>query len=153
MALPSAWTESSLSAALEAELEPVMTDLGLDTLDVLDTAAGTDVPAILAVSSVADVSYGSVADVVKVLVIGRWAAWQKAVDVASVRFDLEAGSAKLKQSQQWQQLTARLDAARVAAMRYSEVQDALGGGNTAYVSSIGIAGSPYPYPTWGSEFG
>jgi hypothetical protein len=152
VALPASWTESSLIAALEAELEPVMTDLGLDALDVLTTAAGTDVPAVLGVSSVASVSYGSVADVVKVLVIGRWAAWQKAVDVASVRFDLKAGSADLKQSQQWTQLTARLESARAAALRYSEVQDALGGGNTAYVSSVGVAGSPYSWP-YGTEWG
>lgn len=152
MALPASWTESSLIAALEAELEPVMADLGLDALDVLTTAAGTDVPAILGVSSVADVSYGAVADVVKVLVIGRWAAWQKAVDVASVRFDLKAGSADLKQSQAWTQLMARLASAERAAMRYSEVQEALGGGSAAYVSSVTVAGNPYGYPVV-SEYG
>jgi hypothetical protein len=147
VALPEAWTEATLLAALEAEVEAVMTDLGLDTLDVLVTAAGTDVPAVLGVSSVAAVTYGGVADVVKVLTIGRWAAWQRAVDVASVRFDLKAGSADLKQSQQWAQLSARLESARAAAMRYSEVQDALGSGSTAYVSGIGVAGNPYAWPT------
>lgn len=151
MALPSSWTEGSLIAALEAELEPVMTDLGLDAMDAIATAAGTDVPAVLGVSSVASVTYGAVADVIKVLVIGRWAAWQKAVDAASVKFDLKAGSADLKQSQMWAQLSARLESARTAAMRYSEVQDALGGGSVAYVTSIGVVGSPYSWPSteWG----
>lgn len=153
MALPAAWTESSLIGALEAELESVSTDLGLDSLDVLATAVGTDTPAILGVLSVADVTYGSTADVVKVLTVAQWRAWQKAVDVAAVKFDLKAGSADLKQSQMWTHLTARLASAEAAAMRYSEVQDALGGGSTAYVSSISTAGSPYAYPTWGSEFG
>lgn len=151
MPLPALWTEATLAAALEAELEPVMTDLGLDALDVIATAAGTDVPAVLGVTSVAAITYGGVADVVKVLVIGRWAAWQKAVDVASVRFDLKAGSADLKQSQQWEHLMTRLASAERAAMRYSEVQDALSGGGVAYVSSSGVVGNPYAWPS--SEFG
>lgn len=152
MALPSSWTESSLIAALEAELEPVTDALGLDRLDVISTAVGTDVPAILSVSSVASVSYATTADVVKVLVIAQWRAWQKAVDIATVRFDLKAGSADLKQSQIFEQLTRRLAAAEAAAMRYSEVQDYAAGGSTAYVSAIGTVGSPYGWPAsteWG----
>lgn len=147
MALPASWTEdgNSLQAALDAELEPVTADLGIDSLSVVETAVKTDVPAILGVASIEDITYDT-ATVVKVLVIGRWAAWQKAVDVASVRFDLEAGSANLKQSQMWKMLTARLESARAAALRYSEVQDALGGGSTAYVSGIGVAGNPYSWP-------
>ncbi len=152
MALPSAWTESSLIAALEAELEPVTADLGLDDLDVIITAVGTDVPSILGVTSVAEVTYGGVPDVVKVLVIARWAAWQKAVDVASVRFDLKAGSSDLKQSQIWQQLMARLSAAERAALRYDEVVAALSGGAMAYVSGIGVSGDPYRWPG-SSEWG
>jgi hypothetical protein len=151
VALPAAWTESSLIAAVEAELEPVTADLGLDNLDVVATAVGTDVPSVLGVSSVASVTYGTVADVVKVLVIARWIAWQKAVDVAAVRFDLKAGSSDLKQSQIWTQLTARLASAEAAAMRYSEVQAYAAGGSVAYVTAISTAGSPYSWPA-ASEF-
>lgn len=152
MALPAAWTESSLIDAVAAELEPVTADLGLDDLNVTTTAVGTDVPAILGVDSVANVTYGATADVVKVLVIARWVAWQKAVDVASVLFDQSAGSASQKRSQIWQQLTARLASAEAAAMRYSEVQAVLSGGSTAYVSALGTAGDPYAWPSC-SEFG
>ena len=152
MALPAAWTEGSLIAALEAELESVSADLGLESLDVLVTAVGTDTPAVLGVSSVAGITYGGVSDVVKVLTIARWIAWQKAVDVAAVKFDLKAGSADLKQSQMWTQLTARLASAEAAAMQYSEVQAYATSGSLAYVSSIGVAGSPYAWPAT-SEWG
>lgn len=151
MALPASWTESTLIAALEAELESVAADLGLDSLDVLSTAVMTDTPAVLGVSSVATITYSGVSDVVKVLTIARWIAWQKAVDVAAVKFDLKAGSADLKQSQMWTQLTARLTSAEAAAMRYSEVQAFASSGTLAYVSAIGVAGDPYAWPSV-SEF-
>lgn len=152
MGLPASWTESSLTAALEAELESVSADLGLDALDVLSTAVGTDTPAVLGVSSVAAVTYGGVPDVVKVLTIARWIAWQKAVDAASVKFDLKAGSADLKQSQVWTQLTARLASAEAAAMRYSEVQAFASAGGIAYVTSVAGVGDPYGWPS-ASEWG
>lgn len=152
MALPAAWTEATLIAALEAELEPVTADLGLDSLDVVATAAGTDVPAVLGVTSVAGVTYGAVADVVKVLVIARWCAWQKAVDVASVRFDLKAGSADLKQSQTWKMLMTRLGSAEAAALRYEEARAYTAGAGTGAVTSISLAGDPYAWAS-GSEFG
>jgi hypothetical protein len=149
MGLPNLWTEPTLIGAVEAELEPVTAALGLDSLDVVATAVGTDVPAVLGVASVAAITYGSVADVVKVLTIARWAAWQKAVDVASVRFDLKAGSADLKQSQVWQQLMARLASAERAALRYDEVRATLAGGGVAYVTSIGGVIDPSRWMEWG----
>lgn len=150
MGLPVAWTEPTLIAAIEAELEPVMADLGLDALDVTTTAVGTDVPAVLGVTSVETVTYAAVADVVKVLVIARWMAWQKAVDVSSVRFDLKAGTSDLKQSQMWTQLSARLASATAAAMRYSEARVFVGSsGERAAVPVTGTLTTAAPVtPCW-----
>lgn len=114
MALPAAWTESTLIAAVEDELESVSADLGLGSLGVVATAVGRDVPALLGVADVADVDYADTATVVKVHAAAVWKGWQKARDVAAVRFDLKAGSSDLKQSQMWEHLTAKLAEAEAA---------------------------------------
>jgi hypothetical protein len=127
VALPAAWDEDTLEKAIEAELEPVMADLGVDNTSVTETAVEIDVPSILNVTSVADVTYGSVADVVKVLTIAKWCAWQKAYDLVLLETDLKAGPVDLKDSQSFDHLEKRLAMAYRAASRYSEVLAFVGG--------------------------
>jgi hypothetical protein len=145
MALPSAWTESTLEDAMAAEVESVSAELGLDTLDVLATGVD-DVAAILGVSSVADVTYASAAEVVKVRRIAAWIAWQKAYDVAITSTDLKAGSVSLTDSQAFDHLTKRLALAASAASVYPEVAAVLqGSSGAAVVGGMSTANSPYQY--------
>jgi hypothetical protein len=141
-----------LLTAVQKELETVSGVLGLLTGNVLETCVETDVPSVLGVSSVDDVDYESIADVVKVLTIAQWKGWQKAYDVASTRFDVKAGSADVKQSQMFANISKRLLTAETAALRYSEVQAAVSGSSgQGYVSSTSTYGSPYNYSP--DEFG
>lgn len=152
MPLPGAWTEPSLIAAMEAELEPVTAELGLSALDVLSTAA-TDVAVVLGVSDVADVTYTAAADVVKVLLIAKWIAWQKAYDVAITKYNTGlSGGKKFDLGSVFDHIAARLAMAQTAASVYPEVAGALNGsGATAAVSSVSTASSPYnpiPIVSW-----
>jgi hypothetical protein len=151
MALPGAWTESLLVTEMQAETEGVLAALGLGSTGLIATAVEHDTPAVLGVSSVADVAYGSVADVVKVRVIAQWCTWQRAYDKAIPLTDVKGGSVDVKRSQTFEHLKARLAAAERAAMRYAEVQAALAGGAVACVSGTSTASSPYsplPSPGW-----
>jgi predicted transcriptional regulator len=152
VALPSAWTESSLLTAIEAEVELVSTVLGLLSGDTLLTVVSTDVPSVLGISSVEAVTYSSVADVVKVLTIAKWRAWVRAYEAATVLFDVKAGTVDVKQSQIFKQIAARMSAAESDAGRYSEVAAILAGSiGYAVVSEAVTYGSPYRYPP--DEFG
>lgn len=148
MPLPAAYTEGSLLGFMETVVGPHLEGLGLDASDAL-TEAVNDVIGILG-NPLADET--STADLMKVRTIARWQAWAAAVDTATDQFDLKAGSADLKRSQMFEQMERRLAAAEAAAMRYEEAAAVLAGGSTAYVSSIGVIGDPYAYPSlteWG----
>lgn len=151
MPLPAVYTEADLVTFMAAELGETGVSLGLDT-DALDTLAeaANETQGILGVPLA---GLTSTADLVKVRAIGRWQAWLAAWNVAAGRFDLKAGSSDLKQSNVFGQIGRRLADAERAALRYTEVQDALGGGSTAYVSSISTAGDPYAWPVTVTEFG
>jgi hypothetical protein len=127
MALPSAWTEPLLIGAMEAEVEGVLDNLGLLDTDLIATAVEQDTPAVLGVSSVAAVAYGSVADVIKVRVIAQWCTWQRAYDKAITSSDLKAGSVTLSDSQAFEHLRERLAMAARAAARYPEAALAMMG--------------------------
>lgn len=127
MALPSAWTESTLTTAVQAELAPVLVPLGLNTSGAVTAAVGTDVPALLNVTSVDAVVYGSIAIVVKVLRFAQWMAWQKAYDAALLSVDLRAGSSSITDSQAWEHLQERLRLAYDMVASYSEVIALTGG--------------------------
>lgn len=137
--LPAAWTEATLIAAVEDELESVTADLGLDTLDVIATAVTRDVPAVLGVASVEDVAYAGTADVVRVYEAARWKGWQKAYDVATTKYDLKSGSADLKRSQMLDGLRQKVTDARDAY--YAAVAAAQAEAGTSSFFAFGTAPS------------
>ena len=144
MPLPAAYDESSLVGFMAAELGETGVSLRLDT-DQYDTLAqaANEVQGILA-TPLAGLT--TTADLMKVRAIARWQAWLAASSVAAGRFDLGGSVPGLKRSQVFAMIEKRLAATERAALRYTEVQDALSGGSVAYVSSIGVAGSPYAWP-------
>jgi hypothetical protein len=152
MALPVAWTESSLIAAMEDELQAVAEPLGLLDLDVIATSVMRNVPAVLKVTSVEAVTYGSVDDVVKVWVIACWKVWQRAYEVTLPKTRLRAGTAEIFQSEAWEHLKEQLARAEAAAMAYPEAQAAIAGGGVAVVGATTTAGSPYGWAAY-PEFG
>jgi hypothetical protein len=128
MSLPSAWTEASLIGEMEGELEAVAGPLGLDANDLITRAVEKDVPEVLGVASVAGVTYAAVADVIKVLTIARWRAWERAYQATLLSTDLKSGTASLTESQSWEHLRDYLGSLRAAAMRYPEAAVMLAGG-------------------------
>jgi len=153
VALPAAWTESTLLEAVENEVQSVSAVLQLvSPSTALETAVNFDVPAVLGVASVEDVDYDGVADVVKVFTIAKWKAWQKAFDSAVALFDVKTASLDAKQSQIFKQVSSRLAAAETDALRYPEVVDSQSGTiGFAMVSGTATLGSPYRYAP--DEFG
>jgi hypothetical protein len=149
VALPASWTEASLIASMEREVEAVLSPLGLDGNDLLATAVEEDTPSILGVTSVAGVTYGAVADVIKVRTIAQWMAWQRAYDSVLLNVDLVSYPGdSIKDSQAFDHLRERLARAELMARRYDEVQTWLAQAHgVAYVSSTTPTIDPYRYPT------
>jgi hypothetical protein len=150
MPLPTAYTEFSLSAFMEAELGAVGADLTIADGDAL-TEAVNEVAGLFGVSNVAAISYASVADVMKVRAIARWKAWAAARKEAARQFDTSPGSGRsFKLTDVWKQIDVELTAASMAAAVYPEGASALSGG---FVTITSIADtSPYGAATV-SEFG
>lgn len=105
MPLPSAYTEASLAAYMEAVLGETGVTLGLPDSDALPEAVN-EVIGLLGHDLSEETS---TTGLMKVRASARWQAWKAALDVASGRFDVTvAGGKKFVQSQVFEQIQAKL---------------------------------------------
>lgn len=150
MALPASWTEETLVASMEREIEAVSAALELDAMGLIATTVQEDVPSVLGVDSVAAVAYAGVADVIKVRTIAQWLAWQRAYEVAAPEFRIKAGSVDVAQSEAFDHLEKILACKAAAALRYPEAAAVLtSDGRRAVVPATGRLRTTAPVtPCW-----
>jgi hypothetical protein len=148
MALPAAYTESTLSALMEAELGPLAVSLGLDEGDALPEAVNE----VIGLLGHALSEETTTAGLMKVRALARWQAWLAAEAAATEAVDLKAGSVGLTRSQLFDHIRLRLARAEAAALAYPEAQAAIAGGGVAVVGATTTAGSPYGWAAY-PEFG
>lgn len=146
MPLVTSYTMSSLEAFIETELESVAEDLGMLAGDAI-TATARLVTRTLGHTDIAEAT-----DMLKVETIATWLAWRRAKGAATALSRLKAGSVELYRSEMFDHINDMLRDAEAAALRYDEAAAFLGTTGTAYVSSLGVIGNPYPFPAW-SEWG
>lgn len=135
--LPASYTESTLSALMEAELGAVGVALGIGDSDALPEAVNE----VIGILGHALSQETTTAGLMKVRAIARWQAWQAAFNAATNDKDLKAGTTAITMSQRFDHIQRRLAQAEAAASRYSEVQAVLAG-SMAVITSIVDAG-PY----------
>jgi hypothetical protein len=141
------YTAETLATFMATELGATGTALFGDD----PAAAPAVVEAVNEVAAVLGAAVADVSDDLKLRTVARWQVWLTAYGAAADQVDFKAGSADFKSSQWFKNIEARLARAETAAMRYSEVADALAGvGGTAFVSGVSTAGDPYAYPCSGS---
>ena len=106
MALPTAYTETTLSDFMIAVLGPTATALGWSTDDDSLAEAINDTLIAIGATDVADVT-----DIEQVRAVARWQAWRWAADALASKFDVSTDGQSLSRSQLYEQAVRARDVA------------------------------------------
>lgn len=130
-------TASTLTALMMTELGPTFAALGEETMYPSLVEAVSELEAMLGTT------IALTSDQLKLRVLARWAAWRVAKGQATGQYNLQSGTTSLTRSQYFDHIDNMLRDAETAALRYSEVVDAIGSGSVAYVGSVESSPNPY----------